>query len=109
MNSGQDWTPRMPRMTTVAAAVRRTLASLSGLDSPSGRAVRQGPDAVAELAGQRSDSFAFDMVSDTTTVTVFAIGHDFGSVPPPVMRQAGDAAARVLRLWSDEPDSPRWV
>lgn len=76
-------------------------AAFSGLDTPSGRALREGGDAVARLA-QTEDS------DDGKGLAVLVIAHGYGPLPDAVLQQATRAARQVVITWDVTRDSPRW-
>lgn len=83
------------------AFARLGQALTSSLDTPSGRALRKGGDAVVRLAQDRANEGG-------KGVAVIVAVHGFGDVPESVTAQAVRAAQQVVIAWDASRESPRW-
>jgi len=76
-------------------------APFRGLDTPSGRALRQGGDLVTNLMEDEAGE-------DGRGIAILTITYGYGTVPQPVIKQANHAARQVITTWDVTRDSPRW-
>jgi hypothetical protein len=79
-------------------------AAFRGLDTPSGRALRDlrtGGDLVAAIAQDEEECGG-------KGIAVLTIAHGYGPLPDSVIAQANRAARQVVITWDVTRDSPRW-
>jgi hypothetical protein len=90
-----------PSVAQLGQRLQRLL--LPGLETPSGRALRQGGEAVGQLAAAD-----FPLSYRDSSIAVVVVEHGYGPVPTAALDAAKAAAAATLAQWDLTRDSPRW-
>ena len=92
----------VPVVANVCITLRQALrAPFRGLDTPSGRALRQAGDLVTNLMEDEAGE-------DGKGIAILTITYGYGTVPQSVIKQANHAARQVITTWDVTRDSPRW-